>query len=110
MKRGAVLREGQGPSLAGLESLARVATLLALLLLIPALVMGFSVPMERDAAAWLLAGTSGALAVLMAIAFVIWWRHPRLGARAAWITLGGALLLVAAAGVAHPLALPGAAG
>lgn len=110
MKQGAPLHVAEGPSLIGLERLACLSTLLALLLLLPALIVGFGVEIDSGPAGWMLTATSGALFVLMSVAFLIWWRRPRQGARAAWITLVGAVLLIVAAGIAHPLSLPGGAG
>jgi hypothetical protein len=104
------LRVGQnGPSLAGFERLARRASLLGVLLLLPALVLGVRVEMADHEAGRVLflTGTVGALLVLLVAALLIWWRRPLLGVLAAWFNLAAAVLLLIAFGVVHPLVLRG---
>jgi ABC-type uncharacterized transport system permease subunit len=99
----------QGPSLSGFERLARRASLLGVLLLAPALVLGLDITRraEEPLPMILLEATTGALLALLAAAFWIWWRRPLRGARAAWLNLLATLLLLVAFGLVHPLVLRG---
>lgn len=96
----------EGPSLAGLERLARDASAAAALLLAPAVLLGVQVAARGGPlSSWtvlelVLTGTQLALAGL---AFGIWWRAPRRGVLAARVNVLATLLALAAFAVVHPL-------
>ncbi len=99
-----------GPSLGGFERLARLASLLGIVLLVPSLSLGIRV--ERVAGAvdmTPLTVTMGVVMTLVCAAFAIWWRRPRRGALAAWLNVIAVLVLIVGFGVVHPLVLRGGA-
>lgn len=97
----------EGPSLQGFERLARRASLLGTLLLIPALMLGWDTwrRAEEGAPLGFLVAAMATLLVLLAASFWIWWRRPLRGSLAAWLNLVGAALLLLTFALVHPLAL-----
>ncbi len=95
----------QGPSLTGFERLARRASLLGVLLLGPALFLGSRIATrsEDPGSVWFLVLTMGVPLVLLAAAFLIWWRRPLRGVTAAWLNLAGTATLFVAFGLMHPV-------
>jgi hypothetical protein len=95
-----------GPSLAGLERLARHASSLAAALLAPALAFGAALAgRETRGGTWLALeiGAMAAQLVMVGVAALLWWTRPARGAVAAWLNLGATLLAAVAFGVVHPL-------
>jgi hypothetical protein len=98
-----------GPSLAGFEQLARRASLLGVALLAPALFVGLEVA-ARDAhpaGTLFLSITTGFLLLILGGAFLIWWRRPLRGVWAAWLNLGGTVVMLASFALVHPLMMRG---
>lgn len=96
-----------GPSLQGFERLARRASLLGALLLVPALGLGLDA-WQRASDPAPMGATVGAMAALLGLltaAFWIWWRRPLKGSLAAWLNLAGAALLLVTFALVHPLGL-----
>lgn len=104
MKRRSLEAGEEGPSLSGFERLERRASGLAVLLLLPALLMGLraAASHERPEQVLALALLTGALLALLAVAGFLWWRRPLRGARAAQLNLVAAALLLVAVLVVHP--------
>jgi hypothetical protein len=103
--------DDRGPSLFGLEKLARHASAAALVLLAPSLALGAVVAGRgRGAGAWAAAeiAVSAAQFALVLAAGFLWWRHPRRGATAAWLNVAATAVAVLGFAVVHPL-LSGAA-
>jgi ABC-type uncharacterized transport system permease subunit len=95
-----------GPSLFGLERLARHASTLGLVLLAPSLVFGVLVVRRaEDPSPWATAEMVLAAVewFVVATAAFLWWRRPRRGALAAWLNVGATLLAIAAFLGIHPL-------
>lgn len=96
----------EGPSLFGLQRLARDASFAGLVLLGPSLVLGWLI-LRRTSAHNVWATVELGLAalqftLLLAAAF-LWWRRPLRGAVAAWINVAATVMAVLAFGVVHPL-------
>jgi ABC-type uncharacterized transport system permease subunit len=105
-KRGQVsIAAEDGPSLFGLQRLARDASWAGLVLLAPALALGVSVASREGASPSARAEIAVAAVefLLLAVAAWLWWRRPLRGAVAAWLGVASALLAVAAFLVVHPL-------
>jgi hypothetical protein len=98
-----------GPSLSGFERLERRASGLGVLLLLPALLMGLRSAARQDQPepVLALAVLTGALLALLAVAGFLWWRRPLRGARAAWLNLAAAALLLVAVAFVHPWMIGG---
>ena len=100
----------KGPSLGGFERLTRIASLLAILLLVPALMLGRRTQTGSHGIDMTpLTITIGVVLTLIVAAFAIWWRRPLRGALAAWINVIAVIVLVVGFGVVHPLVLQGGA-
>ena len=110
VKRRSLVAGEEGPSLSGFERLERRASGLAVLLLLPALLLGGGVAQahEPGRSFALLTLLTGALLVLLAVAGLIWWRRPLKGRLAALLNLVATGLLVVAVLLAHRGALGGA--
>jgi hypothetical protein len=100
--------ESGGPSLFGLQVLARHASALALLLLAPSLALGTVSVVGRDVVAWPAAAEIAVAAaqfgIVLAAAF-LWWRRPRQGALAAWLNVAAVAVALLGFAVVHPLLL-----
>ena len=98
-----------GPSLDGFQRLLRRASLLGIVLLAPALVLGLRAYADTTSAGRLamLTGMIGALLLVLVAAFLLWWRRPLRGPLAAWLNLLAVAILVIGFGVVHPLVLKG---
>jgi hypothetical protein len=106
VKRGRLEDGESGPSLTGFTRLSRVASLLAVLLLGPSLVMGLraQATVGASATATGLVVTTGVVLVLLAAAAWLWWRRPLRGALASWLCLSGVVVVVVAIALVHPIA------
>lgn len=106
MKRDMRVSPGdEGPSLVGLERLSRDASLVALLLLGPSLVLGLKIALRDDVAGpWVLVELAlGATQFGLALAaFLVWWRSPRRGALAATLNVVATLLAITGFALVHP--------
>jgi len=110
VKRHALGTGASGPSLASFERLARRASLLGVVLLVPALALGARVDdTARGIDMTPLTITMAVVLGLVLAAFAIWWRRPRRGALASWINVIAVLVLIVGFGVVHPLVLRGGA-
>lgn len=102
-----------GPSLFGLQRLARDASFAGLLLLGPSLVLGYRV-FDRAPAGSPWASVEMALSALQFVLLVgaafLWWRRPLKGAAAAWLNVIATLIAVLALAAVHPLIGPVASG
>jgi len=109
VKRHRLAGGAHGPSLDGFQRLLRRASLLGIVLLTPALVLGFRAYGSGAAAGKLplLTAMIGALLVLLIGAFILWWRRPLRGPLAAWLNLLAVVVLVIGFGIVHPLVLRG---
>ena len=98
-----------GPSLDGFQRLLRRASLLGIVLLAPALVLGIRAYADTSSAGRiaLLTAMIGLLLIVLAAAFWLWWRRPLRGPQAAWLNLLAVVILVVGFGVVHPLVLKG---
>ncbi len=96
----------EGPSLFGLQRLARDASFASLALLGPSLLLGWLV-LRRQSAHTVWATVELALAALqfglLVVAAFLWWRRPLRGAVAAWINVVATVMAVLAFAVVHPL-------
>ena len=95
-----------GPSLFGLQVLARHASAAGLLLLGPSLVLGWIVLVRRDAESpWarVALACSALEFVVVLVAAFLWWRRPKRGAVAAWLNVSATAIAVVTVGVLHPL-------
>jgi len=96
-----------GPSLRGFERLSRVASLLAVVLLLPSAVLGVYLAEHTgtgpNAGVIILSAPGFLLLLLLTGSSFLWWFRPRRGALASWLNLIAAVLLVLAFVVAHPL-------
>lgn len=94
-----------GPSLSGLQRLARDTSFAGVALLAPALGLGWAVLARGDhrdawtAAELALASVEWALAL---VAGLVWWRRPMRGASAAWLNVVATVLAVLAFAIVHP--------
>lgn len=96
----------EGPSLFGLQRLARDASFAGLVLLGPSLVLGWMVLRRVNTAnvwATVELGLAALQFGLVLVAAFLWWRRPLRGAVAAWLNVAATLLAVVAFGVVHPL-------
>lgn len=109
LKRQAVTAGTHGPSLDGFHRLLRRASLLGIVLLVPALILGIRAFSDDTTTAQMvfLTSTIGALLVFLTGAFILWWRRPLRGHLAAWLNLIAVAILVIGFGVVHPLVLKG---
>lgn len=109
--RNLALESLEGPSLFGLQRLARDASLAGLLLLGPSLVLGWMV-LSRMSVGIGVARLEMALSALqfglVLAAGLLWWRWPLRGAVAAWLNIAALLVAIAGLGVVHPLLVGGA--
>jgi ABC-type uncharacterized transport system permease subunit len=96
---------GGGPSLVGLQRLARDASFAGLALLAPALLMGYRVVARAGASGW--AQVEIALATLQFLlllgAWWLWWRRPLRGPVAAALNVAATLVAVASFAIVHPM-------
>ena len=111
VKRGDIRQGKLGLSLTGFQRLARNASLLGAVLLAPSLYIGIDMIARDDAPRGLIILTAftGVLLVLLALAWLIWWRRPLRGATAALINVLAAVLVLIAVVVIHPLVIGGGA-
>ena len=96
----------EGPSLFGLQRLARDASFAGLVLLGPSLVLGWLVVHRMNTVSIWATVELGLTALqlgLVLVAAFLWWRRPLRGAVAAWLNVAATLLAVVAFGVIHPL-------
>lgn len=107
VKQGDIRQGTHGPALSGFQRLARTGSLTAAGLLLPTLVIGVYIAMQDDQPAGLpiLTLFVGALFVLLTTAWLIWWRRPLRGRAAAWINIAGALLVIVAVAIVHPIVI-----
>jgi len=104
--------EDAGPSLFGLQVLARHASALALGLLGPSLALGIvAVVREGGFHGWAAAeiAVAGAQFVIVLAATFLWWRRPRQGAAAAWLNVAAVAVALVGFAVVHPLLVRAAA-
>jgi ABC-type uncharacterized transport system permease subunit len=106
MKSRTLAAEGgeEGPSLAGLERLARHASVLAAVLLAPGLALGAAVAARAPGRAWVAVETATTAIqwALVVLASVVWWRRPSRGASAAWLNVAAVLVAGLALAAVHP--------
>lgn len=104
VKRRAMEAGDEGPSLSGFERLQRRACALAVVLLLPALVLGTLTANREGASAATvpLAALTATLLALLATAGFLWWRRPLRGSLAAWLNLAAAAVLALAVLGIHP--------
>ena len=110
LKRRRLAGGAHGPSLAGFQRLLGRASLLGVVLLLPALILGLRAD-GADASAASLAVLTSTITVLLIFltgAFVLWWRRPLRGPLAAWLNLLAVVVLIVGFGIVHPLVLGGA--
>ena len=106
------LERAQGPSLFGLQRLARDASLSGLVLLGLSLGLGWAVLSRLPAGegwAQLEMALTALQFLLVFVAAVLWWRWPLRGAIAAWLNVAAALVAVVSLAVVHPLLTAAAA-
>ncbi|MDJ0976708.1 MAG: hypothetical protein QNJ98_19795 [Planctomycetota bacterium] len=106
------IRHGiRGFSLSGFQRLAKSASLLGVVLLVPSLVIGIELTTSDGAPKGLLLLTllTAILLALLAVAWLIWWRRPLRGKTAALVNVAAAVLVLVAIVVVHPLVIRGAA-
>jgi hypothetical protein len=102
-----------GPSLFGLQRLARDASFSGLLLLGPSLVLGWMVlgaASGRRFWAHLEIALAALQFLLVAAAAFLWWRRPLRGAVAAWLNVAATVVAVVALALVHPLLVASEAG
>ncbi len=109
VKRKQLAAGAHGPSLQGFQRLLRRASLLGIVLLAPAFVLGIRAHAdgESEASLLMLTLTIVVLLVLLIGAFILWWRRPLRGPLAAWLNILAVVVLVLGFGVVHPLVLKG---
>ncbi|MHC5012870.1 MAG: hypothetical protein ACYTG6_18315 [Planctomycetota bacterium] len=107
VKQGALRGGAEGPSLKGFERLARLASVLGVLLLAPGIVLGISAGTGEQAQEGMkvLTGITALLFLLVGCAAWLWWFRPRRGRLAAWLNLFAMLGAILAFGLVHPLVL-----
>lgn len=96
----------EGPSLVGLQRLARDASLASLALLGPSLLLGLKIAMRDDltgAAVVLELVVSAVQFALALLAFLVWWRSPRRGTLAASLNILATVVAIAGFTLVHPL-------
>lgn len=107
MKRGDLTPDATaGPSLFGLQRIARDASLAGVLLLTPSIALGREV-LARVASgntAWAVAELllAGVQVALSGAAAFVWWRRPHLGPAAAWLNVAATAVAVLSLTIVHP--------
>lgn len=99
------LEPAPGPSLSGLQRLARDTSFAGVALLAPALGFGYVVlarAAHRDAWTVIELALASAQCALALVAWFVWWRRPLRGATAAWLNVAATVLAVLAFAVVHP--------
>ena len=94
-----------GPSLVGLQRLARDASFAGLALLGPGLLLGYQVVARAGTSAWAQVGIALATLqfLLLLAAWWLWWRRPLRGPVAAALNVAATLLAVAGFAIVHPM-------
>lgn|GEM_PF-3587461 len=94
-----------GPSLSGLQRIARDASLIGVALLVPSIVLGRNV-LDRagEMNVWtaLELGLAGVQVLLAGAAGFLWWRRPLLGPLASWLNVAATAVAVASLAIVHP--------
>ena len=96
----------EGPSLVGLQRLARDASLASLALLGPSLLLGMKIATRDDlGGTWVVLELvfSGAQFALALLAFLVWWRAPRRGTFAATLNIFATIVAIVGFTLIHPL-------
>ena len=98
-----------GASSLGMAIVLSRASLLGIVLLIPALVLGIRAFGDDTSTGQMvfLTATIGTLLIFLTGAFILWWRRPLRGHLAAWLNLLAVAILVLGFGIVHPLVLKG---
>lgn len=111
VKQGDIRHGARGFSLSGFQRLAKAASLLGVLLLLPSLAIGVQITVDDGAPRGLMILTvlTAVLLAMLAVAWLIWWRRPLIGATAAMVNVLAAVLVLVAIVVVHPLVVGGGA-